>query len=262
MHTSATRTMSGNASFSALKPVQTGPFASQALVPSASLWSGMPNRIRERTPALYALRASSTRLSTESCATPGMEAMGLRTPRPDTANSGSMKSLGDSYQGRQPVLQLDVRGDPEQAHPGSSALRLRSPLVVGDRAGARRDGEPRRDARRRPAEKPDGEIGAVRPDPGPLRIALELPSFDLGPGHQLFVEQRGGPAEEATQQLHLVRPELRSRAAVHADRAQRGLPGDEKPDGDGRGHLDRDLFRLLGLGEHRCREGEAEDRSA
>src|SRR3989442_1608250 len=109
MHTSATRTMSGNASFSALKPVQTGPFASQAPVPSASLWSGMPNRIRERTPALYAVRASSTRLSTESCATPGMEAMGLRTPRPDTANSGSMKSLGDSSVSRTSWRSVSVR---------------------------------------------------------------------------------------------------------------------------------------------------------
>ena len=37
--------------------------------------------------AFHAVRASSTMLSTDSCATPGMDEMGLRTPRPGTAKT-------------------------------------------------------------------------------------------------------------------------------------------------------------------------------
>src|SRR6267142_347656 len=109
MHTSATATMSGNASLSALKAVQTGPLGSQALVPSASFRSGMPNRIAERTPAFQAPRASSTRLSTESWATPGIDAIGLRTPFPATAKSGSMKSLGSRRVSRTSDRSVSVR---------------------------------------------------------------------------------------------------------------------------------------------------------
>ncbi len=48
----------------------------------------------DRTPAARAALVSSTIRSTESCATPGMEPIGLRTPRPLTANSGRMRSDG------------------------------------------------------------------------------------------------------------------------------------------------------------------------
>src|SRR5882724_7289948 len=87
-------TTSGAASLMALNAVHTGPLGSQAPVPCASLWSGMPNRITLRTPAARAALVSSTIRSTESCATPGMEPIGLRTPRPATANSGRIRSDG------------------------------------------------------------------------------------------------------------------------------------------------------------------------
>src|SRR5438128_470964 len=93
-HTSAMATTSGAASLMALNAVHTGPLGSHAPVPCASLWSGMPNRITLRTPAALAVVVSSTIRSTESCATPGMEPIGLRTPRPLTANSGRIRSDG------------------------------------------------------------------------------------------------------------------------------------------------------------------------
>src|SRR6267143_2132056 len=92
--TSAMATTSGAASLIALNAVHTGPLGSHAPVPCASLWSGMPKRITERTPAARAAFVSSTIRSTESCATPGMEPIGLRTPRPPTANRGRMRSDG------------------------------------------------------------------------------------------------------------------------------------------------------------------------
>src|SRR5437016_5511438 len=87
-------TTSGAASLMALNAVHTGPLGSHAPVPCASVWSGMPNRITLRTPAALAVFVSSTIRSTESCATPGMEPIGLRTPRPLTANRGRMRSDG------------------------------------------------------------------------------------------------------------------------------------------------------------------------
>src|SRR6266850_8469266 len=109
MQTSATQIISGSASLRARNAVQTGPFGSHAAVPSASFLSGIPKRMRERTPAFQAMRASSTRLSTESCATPGIDAIGLRTPLPETANKGSMKSPGESRVSRTRPRSVSVR---------------------------------------------------------------------------------------------------------------------------------------------------------
>src|SRR4051812_15007415 len=74
--------------------VQTGPCGSQAALPCASLASGMPKRIAERTPASRAAFASATTRSTESCATPGIEGIGFFTPFPEMAKKGSMRSDG------------------------------------------------------------------------------------------------------------------------------------------------------------------------
>ncbi len=122
--------MSGSASLRALNAMQTGPFASQALVPSASFLSGMPNRISERTPAFQAVRASSTRLSTESCATPGIEAMGLRTPFPETANSGSMKSPGRSRVSRTRPRSVSVLRRRRGRSAGKAMMPHRNPRAL------------------------------------------------------------------------------------------------------------------------------------
>ena len=47
--------------------------------------------------------------STESCDTPGIDPIGLRTPRPETAKSGSMKSRGRNSVSRTSARNVSVR---------------------------------------------------------------------------------------------------------------------------------------------------------
>jgi hypothetical protein len=89
---SSMTTMSGNFFLMARVACWTRPSSFHASEPTASFLSGTPNRISEGMPSSAAFCASATHSSTESCACPGIDAMGLRVAFPGMTNSGSMKS--------------------------------------------------------------------------------------------------------------------------------------------------------------------------
>src|SRR5688572_11073809 len=60
----------------------------------------MPKRITDGTPAAKASRAVATMMSGDCRSTPGIEAIGWRTPFPGTAKSGSMKHRGERWVSR------------------------------------------------------------------------------------------------------------------------------------------------------------------
>ena len=66
----------------------TTPVSFHASEPTASLRSGMPNRITAGMPTSAAASAASTALSTEKLNCPGNEPIGFCTPLPGTTNSG------------------------------------------------------------------------------------------------------------------------------------------------------------------------------
>ena len=72
----------GEAFLMASTALCTTPLSSEALLPTASLCSGMPNNSTPATPASAALDAASVTLSTDSWLTPGIEATGFSTPLP------------------------------------------------------------------------------------------------------------------------------------------------------------------------------------
>src|ERR1700691_459965 len=74
----------------------TSPSSFHASLPNASLRSGIPNRMTAGTPAAQVSRASATTLSTDICATPGIDATAFFTPRPAHTNIGRIRSSAES----------------------------------------------------------------------------------------------------------------------------------------------------------------------
>ena len=74
----------------------TSPWSFHASLPSGSLRCGIPNRIIAGTPAACVSRAARTTWSTDICATPGIEPIGVFTSRPGQTKYGWMKSSGAS----------------------------------------------------------------------------------------------------------------------------------------------------------------------
>src|SRR6202046_3509379 len=70
----------------------TSPSSFHASLPLASLRSGIPNRMTAGTPAAHVSRASATMLSTDICATPGIDLIAFFTPRPGHTNIGRIRS--------------------------------------------------------------------------------------------------------------------------------------------------------------------------
>ena len=87
-HTSVTITVCGCAARIARTACCTGPCGSLALLPRSSLCAGSPNSSTDVTPSPAAAPTSATISSTDICATPGIEPIGLRTPSPGQTNSG------------------------------------------------------------------------------------------------------------------------------------------------------------------------------
>ena len=88
---------------------QTGPSGSTEDVPRASLWSGIPNRITDRTPRSASAFASLHASSADVRSTPGIDETPWRTPCPGTTKSGAMKSEGASDVSRTIVRRLSLR---------------------------------------------------------------------------------------------------------------------------------------------------------
>jgi len=85
---SAITTSSGQRFLIALIARWTTPLADHASEPTASFFSGMPNRITDGMPASYAAAAASTALSTDHTCWPGIDEIGFCTPWPGAQNSG------------------------------------------------------------------------------------------------------------------------------------------------------------------------------
>ena len=107
--TSVMTTVAGLAVLIVSTARQTGPRRSAEEVPTASLWSGMPNRMTERTPRAASSAASFAARSGETRSIPGIDGIGWRIPSPGTTNIGAMKSAGSSV-----VSRTIVRSDSER----------------------------------------------------------------------------------------------------------------------------------------------------
>ena len=108
----------------------TEPESLQASLPIASLCSGRPNRMTAGTPAAAISRASRVAMSGDSCATPGIDLIGLLTPRPGHTNRGWIRLSGLSRVSRTIRRSTSVRRNLRGRFNGKAIVGLHRHAIV------------------------------------------------------------------------------------------------------------------------------------